>query len=732
MDEPQSSQAPAALVAGVLDEEERRQNDQAAASTRDDDHLGSFDAEELTLREGIREGGFGLVGLIGMLGFVETLETSAFAVIAPDIQKTLDVSDATIGAIGGAFGILFLLGSIPISSLADRAPRRLVVGAAMSLWSVVIVVTAAVTNAFSLFVARMGAGLGQSYYIPVAGPMLMDGYPIGARAKIFATSGSFQMAGQALGPVVAGATVAIAGGDEGWRWVFIVMGILGAPLAIAAFFLREPRRGRHEMQAVLGAELAEADDELPISLSVAFERLRKIESFYYFLTGMAAIGFALFSTMIFINLYLEDHFGLTPFERGAFGSLTILPGFIGAALAGKRADGLFRENPARAMVFIGALVVAFGAFQVVGLWMPNVWSFGILLAISFGFSRAAFAILPGVIAGVIPYRLRSRGTALVGIYMFVFGAFLGAILTGMMSDAIGERAALTIVILPATLIGGALMAHGSRFIAGDIAMVVEELHEEREEAERMQASDGDAPVLQVRNLDFSYGKVQVLFDVAFEVRKGEALALLGTNGAGKSTILRVVSGLGVPQRGVIRLNGRTITYADPEVRARLGVVQLSGGKAVFPGLSIEQNLEMAGFRYSPDECEQRMERAYDVFPMLYERRSRAAGDLSGGQQQMLALAMTLMHDPEILIIDELSLGLAPLTVQELLVVIERLRSEGQTMIIVEQSLNVALAVADRAIFLEKGQIRFEGPAQELAERDDLARAVFLGTSGSGG
>ena len=109
-----------------------------------------------------------------------------------------------------------------------------------------------------------------------------------------------------------------------------------------------------------------------------------------------------------------------------------------------------------------------------------------------------------------------------------------------------------------------------------------------------------------------------------------------------------------------------------------------------------------------------------------------AGDFSGGQQQMLSLAMALMHDPEILMIDELSLGLAPVTVQSLLEVVERLRDDGQTMIIVEQSLNVALAVADRAIFLEKGQIRFEGPAQELAERDDLARAVFLGQSGSGG
>ena len=727
------SETPADLVARVFDEEERRQQDIAAAEAAQRGPAGSFDAEQLTLRQGLRRGGKGLIGFIGLLGFVETLETSAFAVIAPDIQKSLDVSDGTIGAIGGAFGILFLLGSIPLSSLADRMPRKLVVGAAMSLWSVVVMVTSAISNAFLLFIARMGAGLGQSYYIPVAGPMLMDGYPIGARAKVFALNGWFQMAGQALGPLLAGLIVLIATGDEGWRWVFVTMGVMGIPLAISAFFVREPRRGSHEMQAVLGKELEQSEDELPISLSVAFERLRKIKSFYYYLTGMAAIGFAIFTTIIFINLHLEEHFELSAFERGVFGSLTVLPGFVGAAVSGKRADALFKEHPSRAMVFIGVLVVTFGAIQVVGIWMPTVLLLGIFLGASNAFARAAFAILPGVIASVIPYRLRSRGTALVGIYMFLFGAFLGAVITGMLSDVHGEQTALTIVILPATLVGGSLMAYGSRFIEGDIALVIEELHEEQDEAERMAGADAaDIPVLQVRNLDFSYGKVQVLFDIGFEVRRGESLALLGTNGAGKSTVLRVVSGLGVPQRGVVRLHGRTITYADPGMRAKIGIVQLAGGKAIFPGLSVEENLRMAGFRYGPAELEPRLERAYDLFPVVADRRSATAGDFSGGQQQMLSLAMALMHDPEILMIDELSLGLAPVTVQSLLEVVERLRAEGQTMIIVEQSLNVALAVADRAIFLEKGQVRFEGPAQDLVERDDLARAVFLGQSGSGG
>jgi ABC-type branched-subunit amino acid transport system ATPase component len=269
--------------------------------------------------------------------------------------------------------------------------------------------------------------------------------------------------------------------------------------------------------------------------------------------------------------------------------------------------------------------------------------------------------------------------------------------------------------------------HGARYVRRDISLVVEELTEEQDEQQRLAQHDARIPVLQVRNLDFSYGKVQVLFDVAFDVHQGEVLALLGTNGAGKSTILRVVSGLGVAERGVVRLNGRTVTYTDPELRAKIGIVHLAGGKAIFPTLRVDENLRMAGFRYTKPDLDERVTRSIAVFPPLQARLHESAGDLSGGQQQMLALAMALLHDPEILLIDELSLGLSPIVVQELLAVVERLRERGVTMVIVEQSLNVALSVADRAIFLEKGQIRFEGPASELLERADLARAVFLGT-----
>ena len=171
-------------------------------------------------------------------------------------------------------------------------------------------------------------------------------------------------------------------------------------------------------------------------------------------------------------------------------------------------------------------------------------------------------------------------------------------------------------------------------------------------------------MLQVHNLDFSYGTVQVLFDVGFEVPRGEVLALLGTNGAGKSTLLRAISGLGIPDRGVVRLNGRTLTYVDAELRFRAGIVLLRGGAGTFGELSVNENLHtsLLATKTTRADRQVRIERVLETFPALAARRAVAARDLSGGQQQMLALAMALVHE-RILLIDELSLGLAPLVVE---------------------------------------------------------------------
>ena len=239
--------------------------------------------------------------------------------------------------------------------------------------------------------------------------------------------------------------------------------------------------------------------------------------------------------------------------------------------------------------------------------------------------------------------------------------------------------------------------------------------------------DAGTPLLECVGLEVAYGRTQILFDVSIDVDEGEVLAVLGTNGAGKSTLLRAISGLTPPKGGKVLLDGRDVTATSPVKMASLGVAHMPGGRGIFPDLTVGENLRMAtwSFRGNRPRARRAVERAVDLFPALATRLGDRAGLLSGGQQQMLALAQAFMPEPRLLLVDELSLGLAPVVVMELLEVVRRLRDEGVAVVLVEQSAELALQVADRAVFLEKGETRFSGPAREILERGDLVRSVFL-------
>ena len=242
-----------------------------------------------------------------------------------------------------------------------------------------------------------------------------------------------------------------------------------------------------------------------------------------------------------------------------------------------------------------------------------------------------------------------------------------------------------------------------------------------------------ARALEADEVNFSYGRLQVLFGVSLYVDAAEALALLGTNGAGKTTLLRVLAGLETPSSGRVRLNGVDVTGAEAEDLVGRGLVLVPGGRAVFADMTVDENLELQALtvRHRTDWVRQRREEIYDLFPRLAERLRQPAGSLSGGEQQQVALAKAILLDPSVLCIDELSLGLAPIVVQELLEVVRRINATGVAVVLVEQSLNIASELCTRAVFMEKGLVRFEGRPSELLERDDLARAVFLGGSGEG-
>jgi ABC-type branched-subunit amino acid transport system ATPase component len=231
-------------------------------------------------------------------------------------------------------------------------------------------------------------------------------------------------------------------------------------------------------------------------------------------------------------------------------------------------------------------------------------------------------------------------------------------------------------------------------------------------------------LLEVEDLHFGYSGVQVLFGVTLRAEPGERLALVGTNGAGKSTLLRVVAGLERPAAGRVRLDGVDITGVPAERLVARGLVLVQGGRGVFGDLTVKENLEIAGL--TGRRASGRND-VLEAFPSLQEAWRRQARTLSGGQQQQLALAKAMLLEPSLLCIDELSLGLAPVTVEALLVVVRSIAERGVTLVLVEQSLNIAASLCERAVFLEKGAVRFEGPVLDLLERKDIARAVFFGS-----
>jgi ABC-type branched-subunit amino acid transport system ATPase component len=267
----------------------------------------------------------------------------------------------------------------------------------------------------------------------------------------------------------------------------------------------------------------------------------------------------------------------------------------------------------------------------------------------------------------------------------------------------------------------------------DITLVIEDVLERYAEGKRRQ-SGGTIAALQVHNLDFWYGTQQVLFDINMEVPEGDVVAVLGTNGAGKSTLLRVLAGLDHPHRGVIRIFGVNCTYLEPEQIIDQGVALLVGGKMTFAGLSVRDNLRVGGHSLRRNSNRERVafDEAVGLFPELSSRLDQPAGTLSGGEQQMLALARVMMTRPRLLMIDELALGLAPMTVDRLLEIVRRVNASGTTVILVEQSVNRAVSLARHAFFLERGEIRFDGPTAELLERPDLLRPIFLAGPTSGG
>jgi branched-chain amino acid transport system ATP-binding protein len=234
------------------------------------------------------------------------------------------------------------------------------------------------------------------------------------------------------------------------------------------------------------------------------------------------------------------------------------------------------------------------------------------------------------------------------------------------------------------------------------------------------------PMLRIDAIDVFYGDVQVLFGLSLEVREHEIVTLLGSNGAGKTTTLRAVSGLRPPRSGDIRFRGRSLSGVPASDRTALGIALVPEGRELWPLLTVRENLELGAYgRRARPNAARNLERMFGMFPRLRERSGQLAGSLSGGEQQMCAIARSLMSEPTLLMLDEPSLGLAPLLVDQVMKTISELHAGGMTILLVEQNLRKALEVAHRGTVIETGRVRLEGTSADLAANPDI-RAAYLG------
>ncbi len=660
---------------------------------------------------------------------------NGIAIIGKNLEASFHIHNTALAAIAFVAQVAQLLWAVPLALLADRGSRKLVAAGALFVFAIFASLMAISPNVWAFAFLYLAASVGSGVNNTVHNSYLSDAYPTESRGRIFSWHNLATPLSATVGILFFGFIVTVA---HNWRYG-LLLALAGIPLSFALLTIREPDKGANEASHILkssGMDVQSQQEKAPrVLLGPAVTRLLRIRSLYYELIAVAILGFAGTGAPLFGSLFFSDKFHLDVAGRSEVYAIIGLAAFLGLPVAYVVGDRYFRKAPQRPLVISGICISVYGILYVTSLYVP---SLGACVALQ-TLANAAVAPLAICIfltlAATAPPEMRTICFAMFGVFSLVFGGFTGSVLLGAVSDAVGGLHGIVVALTligPVCVLGGIFLIVGSKYVRGDITLVIEDVLERYAEGKR-RASGGAIPALQVHNLDFFYGTNQVLFDVNLEVAEGEMVALLGTNGAGKSTLLRAVSGLEHPHRGVIRIFGANCTYLEPEQIIDLGVSLLVGGKMTFPGLTVRDNLRIGEHTFRRDKARaaRAIDEALDVFPELASRIDQQAGTLSGGEQQMLALARVMMTRPRLLMVDELALGLAPKTVDRLMGIVRGVNAEGTTVILVEQSVNRAMHLAGRAFFLERGEVRFDGPTAELLGRSDLLRPVFLAEAGTG-
>ena len=662
--------------------------------------------------------------IIGLLVMFQGFDRLTFRFATPELAADLGISASQIIGLLVTMSTILIAANLALGWFGDRHKRVPFVG----LGAIVAGMGAMGTNwvrsgSFTLGTARVTNQVGElANGVPLYS-LMADYYPPDVRGKAFAIVSALSRFSQVAAPLAAGGLIVWLG----WRPTFLIFGagitIMGVVVLLR---LREPVRGYMERQAVgLSDDVSRVEDEAQSfgeawRTTWAVRTLRRL-----FMADCLQRMDSVYS--LFLIFFLSEVYSLDPLQMGFVFVPAAVTGVIGNFLGGGLIDRFTRRNPGKVLTVRGGLEAVAALSLILVAIEPPLWTIAAVQAVySFGLALSGPATNV-IYSQVIPPSIRTQG-----LQVFALAEIPTTILFLPLWGAIRFRWGYTEAFLgmvPILLIGAAVAATAGAFFEMDMRANLAGVaaREEWLSAKRR----GKGKLLVCRDIDVHYDSVQVLFGVDFDVEEGEIVALLGTNGAGKSTLLRAISGTQEATSGAIVFDGRDITHMPPHEIAARHVIAMPGGRGIFPGLSVRENLLLGNWLTDDeDEVRRRLDEVFEIFPILVERADAIAGTLSGGEQQQLSLAQAFLASPKLLMIDELSLGLSPAVVGELIEVVQRIHARGVTIIVVEQSVNVALNLAQRAIFMEKGEVRFDGPTSELLARPDILRAVYVKGTGA--
>ncbi|MEY2569076.1 MAG: hypothetical protein QOE35_3605 [Actinomycetota bacterium] len=674
----------------------------------------------------LRRTPYGLVPVVilGLIIFFQSFDSAIFTAAAPEIRRDLEINIRSLISALVTVSVLATFGLIIVAYYVDRKKRVPFVAVGTIISGIFSFLTGRGTGITTVGGALVVDSVSEAVSNVPINSLMADYYPPEVRGKAFAAYGLLPRLSRVIVPVVVGGLISLGG----WRlpysifWLpLIVMGI------VAWRRLREPVRGYMERKALGADDDAALVAEEPVSLGEAWRTNWSIRTVrrLFIATAIDDGGASVFG--FFFIFFLAEKYHLSAWERGLIFSFSGVFALAGGYLGGGLVDSLLRRRPSRVLSFRGiAGVVQAFVFLLIAAG-PPLWVLVALFSVfSFLFGLTAPAA-SAIFAQVFPPHVRSTGFALQGLATLP-GTLIVFPLGGAVAEKSGNQAALFFAV-PFLIVGAIVAATAAGFLEADMRSSFASAIAGEEWRRTKRANL--AKLLVCRDVDVAYDGVQVLFGVDFDVDEGEIVALLGTNGAGKSTLLRAISGTTEAASGAVVFDGRDITHMPPHEIAQRGVIHMPGGKGVFPGLSVRENLMLGLWMIEErDDAEARLHEVFDVFPGLRDRLDVAAGALSGGEQQQLSLAQAFMAKPRLLLIDELSLGLSPAVVGELLDVVREIHRRGTTIVIVEQSVNVALTLADKAVFMEKGEVKFVGATADLLRRSDILRAVYVKGTGS--